>query len=75
MCLAMPGRVVERVGDDALMPTARVDFGGIVREVNLAFVPDARPGEHVLVHVGFAIGRIDEAEAERLLAVIDALGR
>ena len=64
MCLAIPGKVVETF-DKVCMRMARVQFGGIVREVCLEYVPEAQIGDYVLVHVGFAISRIDEAEAER----------
>ena len=66
MCLAIPGRVAGISGDDPIMRVGRVDFGGIVKEINLAYVPEARVGDYVLVHVGFALTLIDEAEAERV---------
>ena len=66
MCLAIPGRIASLSGDDPIMRVGRVDFGGIVKEINLAYVPEARVGDYVLVHVGFALTVIDEAEAERL---------
>ena len=68
MCLAVPGRILTIVGDDALMRVARTDFGGLIKEVNLAYVPEACVGHYVLVHVGFAIAVIDEAEAARVFA-------
>lgn len=73
MCLAVPGRIVGTAGDDPLLRTGQVDFGGIVKEISLAYVPEAAVGDHVLVHVGFAITVIDEAEAERVLAHLDEL--
>lgn len=66
MCLAIPGRIASVSGDDPIMRAGRVDFGGIVKEINLAYVPEARVGDYVLVHVGFALTVIDEAEADRL---------
>ena len=66
MCLAIPGRILSIAGDDPLTRTGRVDFGGIVKEINLACTPEAVVGDHVLVHVGFALTVIDEAEAARL---------
>lgn len=66
MCLAVPGRIVSIQGHD-LDRTGRVRFGSVVREVNLSCVPEADVGDYVLVHVGFAISRVDEAEAERIL--------
>jgi hydrogenase expression/formation protein HypC len=72
MCLAIPGRVVETFERDGLM-MARVQFGGIVREACLEYVPDAAVGEYVLVHVGFAISRVDEEEAARTYALLEEL--
>ena len=76
MCLAVPGRVLTMHGDDPWGRTARVDFGGILKEVELSLVPEAHVGDYVLVHAGFAIARVDEAEALRTLEhlrEIDAL--
>jgi hydrogenase expression/formation protein HypC len=64
MCLAIPGKVVETY-DQGGLRMARVQFGGIVREACLEYLPETRTGEYVLVHVGFAITRVDEEEAER----------
>ena len=66
MCLGIPGRVLER-DDDGL---AKVDFGGVRRSVSVAFTPDVEPGEWVLVHVGFALATIDEAEAQATLRLL-----
>jgi hydrogenase expression/formation protein HypC len=74
MCLAIPAKVLTIAGDDPLMRTARVDFGGIVKEINLAFTPEARIGDYVLVHVGFAIALIDEEEANRVFEILAAGG-
>ncbi len=63
MCLAIPGRITSVEGGDTLARTGKVDFGGIQKEVNLAYVPEAKVGDYVIVHVGFAIGRVDESEA------------
>ncbi len=76
MCLAIPGKVVEVFSQEG-MQMARVQFGGITREASLDYVPETRVGDYVLVHVGFAISRVDEEEARRTyeaLAEIDALG-
>lgn len=74
MCLGIPGRIVE-VGDgEGVTRAGRVDFGGIVKDVSLAFVPDARIGDYVIVHVGFAIARVDEGEAERVFRYMDEMG-
>jgi hydrogenase expression/formation protein HypC len=74
MCLAVPGRILSLAGDDPLTRTGRVDFGGLVKEVNLAFAPEAEVGDHVLVHVGFAISVIDEAEAGRIFEHLRSIG-
>ncbi len=73
MCLAIPGRILDIEGDDPLARSGRVDFGGIVKEINLALVPEARPGDHVLVHVGLAISVVDAAEAERTWELLRSL--
>ena len=70
MCLAVPGRIRSVEGDDPLLKTGKVDFGGVVKDVALAYVPDAAVGDYVLVHVGFAIGKIDEEEAKKTLALL-----
>ena len=78
MCLAVPGLVVSLGEGLGLARTGRVDFGGIKKEVSLAFVPEAVLGDYVLVHVGFAISRVDEEEAKKVFAYlkeIDALER
>jgi hydrogenase expression/formation protein HypC len=66
MCLAVPGKIVSVAGED-LARTGRIQFGGIIKESSLAFVPEAQVGDYVLVHVGFAISKIDEQEAARVL--------
>ena len=74
MCLAVPGKVLSCAGDDPLDRTARVSFGGVVREVSLAYVPEAAVGDYVIVHVGVALSRLDEAEAARVFAHLKELG-
>jgi hydrogenase expression/formation protein HypC len=73
MCLAVPGRVIAIDGEGEFS-TARVDFGGVTREANLAFVPDTTVGDYVLVHVGFAISRVDEAAAQQALEALRTIG-
>ncbi len=63
MCLAIPGKVTSLSGDDPLTRMGKIDFGGISKEVSLAFVPEAVLGDYVIVHAGFALSRVDEAEA------------
>ena len=77
MCLAIPGKILSIAGDDPLLRGGRVSFGGIVKEVNLAYTPEAGVGDYVIVHVGFAISTVDEAEAHRVfdyLREMDELG-
>ena len=73
MCLAIPGRIVDVAphGDSRI---ARVDFGGVTRQVWLDLVPEAGCGDYVLVHVGFALSRLDPDEAERTLALLKEMG-
>jgi hydrogenase expression/formation protein HypC len=66
MCLGIPGRLVERTGDGL----ARVDVSGVRRVVSVAFTPEAEPGDWVLIHVGFALARIDEEEARATLDLL-----
>lgn len=76
MCLAIPGKVVEIRTQEGLH-MARVQFGGVTREACLDYVPETQVGDYVLVHVGFAISRVDEDEARRTyeaLAELDQLG-
>jgi hydrogenase expression/formation protein HypC len=72
MCLAIPGMVLDLSSeDDPLLRTGRVSFDGIVKTVQLACVPEVVVGDYVLVHVGFALAVIDEAEARRTLALLE----
>ena len=66
MCLAIPGKIERITGDDALTRMGRVNFGGVLKEASLACVPEARVGDYVIVHVGFALSRVDEAEAQKV---------
>jgi hydrogenase expression/formation protein HypC len=68
MCLGIPGNV--RSVTEGTLRMGTVDFGGVVKEVCLAYVPEAQPGDWVVVHVGFAISRVDEAEAQRVFALL-----
>jgi hydrogenase expression/formation protein HypC len=66
MCLAIPGKVTSISGEDPLMRSGKVDFGGVLKEVSLAYVPEVKVGDYVIVHVGFALSRVDEAEANQV---------
>ena len=72
MCLAIPGKILEITIEDPIMRSSRVSFGGIIKEVNLALVPEAGIGDYVIVHVGFAISRLDEEEALRVFEYLKA---
>jgi hydrogenase expression/formation protein HypC len=76
MCLAIPGQVIEIRDDPGGMPMGKANFGGIVKEICLAYTPDVKCGEYVLVHVGFALSKVDEEQAARTyqaLAELDQL--
>ncbi len=73
MCLGVPGKIVE-IYDVEGLKMGKVDFGGLVKEACLEYIPDARVGEYTVIHVGFAIGRLDEAEAMRSLRFLEEAG-
>ncbi len=73
MCLAVPGRV-ESIHVDRGLRMGRVNFGGVVKEVCLAYLPDLAVGDYAIVHVGFAISRIDEAAARETLRSLEEIG-
>jgi len=73
MCLGIPGRITT-ITDGGFLRMGTVDFGGVAREVCLAYVPDAGVGDYVIVHVGFAINRLDEAEAMETLRILREMG-
>ena len=73
MCLAVPGKILSITGED-LLRMARVSFGGTVKEVILAYVPEAQIGDFVLVHIGFAISKIDEDEAKKVFEYLKEMG-
>ena len=74
MCLAVPGRVLTIAGADPAFRTGCVDFCGVRKTVSLAFTPEVCAGDFVLVHVGFAISRIDEEEAARTFHYLAQIG-
>ena len=73
VCLAIPGKILE-IQEAGPLRSARVQFGGIVRQVSLNFVPEAGLGDYVMVHVGFAISRVDAEEAERTYKLLEEMG-
>ncbi len=66
MCLAIPGQILSITGSEDLDRAGRVSFGGVVKEVSLAYVPEAKVGDYVVVHVGFALSVVDEKEAAQV---------
>jgi len=74
MCLAIPGKVVSIRGDDALTRMGRIDFSGVVKEASLAYVPEVQVGDYVIVHVGFALSKVDEAEAQKVFEYLRQMG-
>jgi hydrogenase expression/formation protein HypC len=73
MCLAIPGKVLQAEETQGIR-VGRVQFGGITRSVRLDFVPEAAVGDYVMVHVGFAISKVDESEAERTYELLQEMG-
>ena len=74
MCLAVPGKIVTIEGDDPILRAGIVDFSGVTKRVNLSYVPDAKLGDYVLVHVGFALSTVDEEEAAKVFSYLKAMG-
>jgi hydrogenase expression/formation protein HypC len=72
MCLGIPGKLTE-IHQENDLPMGKVEFGGIVKDICLAYTPEAQVGDYVLVHVGFAISRIDEAEAQEMFEFIEEI--
>jgi hydrogenase expression/formation protein HypC len=70
MCLAVPGKLVSVTGEDPFQRTGKVSFGGVMKDVNLACLPEAQIGDYVIVHVGMAISRLDETEANEVFAYL-----
>ena len=66
MCLAIPGRITSISGEDPLGRVGKIDYGGVLKEVSLAYVPEAQVGDYVIVHVGFALSRVDPEEANKV---------
>jgi hydrogenase expression/formation protein HypC len=73
MCLAIPGKITSATGEEPLSRVGKVDFGGILKEVSLAYVPEAKVGDYVVVHVGFAISVVDENEASQVFEYLRAM--
>jgi hydrogenase expression/formation protein HypC len=74
MCLAVPGKIVSIDGTDPIFRTGKVNFGGIIKQINLAYVPEAKIDDYVLVHVGFAISIVNEEEAQEVFEYLRQIG-
>jgi hydrogenase expression/formation protein HypC len=74
MCLAVPGKIVSIEGDDPILRDGKVNFGGVVKRVNLSLVPEAKVGDYVVVHVGFALSIVDEEEAKQVFEYLKTIG-
>ena len=74
MCLAIPGKVVTISGDDPLTRMGRIDFSGVIKQASLAYVPEVGIGDYVIVHVGFALSKVDEAEAQKVFSYLKQIG-
>ena len=66
MCLAIPGKIESITGDDLITRMGKINFGGVFKEASLAYVPDVKVGEYVIVHAGFALSKVDEDEAHKV---------
>ena len=73
MCLAVPGKLISISGED-INRSGKVSFGGVVKEVSLAYVPEAQVDDYVIVHVGFALSVVDEAEAQQVFDYLEQIG-
>jgi len=74
MCLAVPGKIVSIEGDDPILRDGKVNFGGVVKRVNLSYVPEAKIGDYVIVHVGFALSIVDEEETKQVFEYLKTIG-
>jgi hydrogenase expression/formation protein HypC len=73
MCLAVPGKVISIEGDDPILRAGKVNFGGVIKQVNLSYAPEAKVGDYVIVHVGFALSVVDEEEAMRVFEYLRSM--
>lgn len=73
MCLGIPGRITE-IRDEAGLAMGKVDFGGVRKDACLAYLPEVKLGDYVIIHVGFAISKVDEAEALKTLEILESMG-
>jgi hydrogenase expression/formation protein HypC len=74
MCLAVPGKIISIEGDDPILRAGKVNFGGVIKQVNLSYVPEAEAGDYVIVHVGFALSVVDEKQAKQVFEYLKTIG-
>src|SRR5215475_3428341 len=74
MCLAVPGKIVSIEGDDPILRDGKVNFGGVVKRVNLSLVPEAKISDYIVVHVNLALSIVDEEEAKQVFEFLKTLG-
>jgi len=74
MCLAIPGKVLSISGDDPLTRMGKIDFSGVIKQASLAYVPAVVVGDYVIVHVGFALSKVDEDEAQKIFEYLKQMG-
>jgi hydrogenase expression/formation protein HypC len=74
MCVAIPGKVLSISDDDPLTRMGRIDFSGVVKQASLAYVPEVVVGDYVIIHVGFALSKVDEAEAQKVFEYLKQMG-
>jgi len=75
MCLAIPGKVLSISGDeDPVTRMGRIDFSGVIKQASLAYVPEVQIGDYVIVHVGFALSKVDELEAQKVFEYLRQMG-
>jgi hydrogenase expression/formation protein HypC len=74
MCLAIPGKILSISGDDPLTRMGKIDFSGVVKQASLAYVPEVVVGDYVIVHVGFALSKVDEDEAQKVFEYLKQMG-
>jgi len=75
MCLAIPGKILDiEISDETVFQIGKVSFGGISKRINLSLVPEAKVGDHVLVHVGVAVSVVDEEEAKKTMNFLQGIG-
>jgi hydrogenase expression/formation protein HypC len=74
MCLAIPGKVISISGDDPLTRMGKIDFSGVIKQASLAYVPEVKIGDYVIVHVGFALNKVDEEEAQKVFEYLKQMG-